>query len=129
VTAPPDWLDRLLGVLLDNACRYSPEGGSVRVVVDGDGGRASVTVDDAGPGIDPEQRSRIFDRFHRATDQPGGAGLGLSIADAIVRATGGRWKIGSSASGGASMSVSWARTLTGARSTPPASPSTPAMPS
>ena len=121
VSAPPEWLDRLFGVLLDNACRYSPEGGRVVVSVMSEGGRVSMTVDDSGPGIPPEQRVRIFDRFHRATDTPGGAGLGLSIADAIVRATNGRWKIGSSADGGASMSVSWPRALSGAHSTTAAS--------
>jgi signal transduction histidine kinase len=115
VTAPPEWLDRLLGVLLDNAIRYSPEGGTVAISVAGDGARASVTVDDNGPGIPPEERGRIFDRFHRATDAPGGAGLGLSIADAIVHATNGRWKIGSSPPGGASMSVSWSRSLSNGR--------------
>ena len=50
-------------------------------------------------------------RFHRATDAPGGAGLGLAIGDAIVRATGGSWRVGNSPSGGASMSVSWPRVL------------------
>ncbi len=113
VTAPPEWLDRLLGVLLDNACRYSPEGGRVKVSVGVEGGRASVTVDDSGPGIPPEERSRIFDRFHRGIETPGGAGLGLAIADAIVRATNGRWRIGTSPAGGASLSVSWPRTLAG----------------
>jgi signal transduction histidine kinase len=76
-----------------------------------------LTVDDSGPGIPPEQRSRVFDRFHRATDAPGGAGLGLAIADAIVRATGGRWTIGTSAAGGASVSVSWPRSISGHRET------------
>jgi len=107
VTGPPEWLDRLLGVLLDNACKYSPPGGSVAVSVVRDAGRIRLTVDDSGPGIPPAERELIFDRFHRASDQPGGAGLGLAIGDAIVRATNGRWRIGASPSGGASMSVSW----------------------
>ena len=115
VTVPPEWLDRLLGVLLDNACKYSPEGGAISVAVAGEGRRVRLTVDDSGPGIPPEQRNRVFDRFHRATDAPGGAGLGLAIADAIVRATGGRWTIGSSAAGGASISVSWPRSISGHR--------------
>jgi two-component system sensor histidine kinase CiaH len=115
VAAPPEWLDRLLGVLLDNACKYSPDGGTVRVVVGAEGGRIQLAVDDAGPGIPEDERSRIFDRFHRATDEQGGAGLGLAIADAIVRATGGRWKIGGSPAGGASMSVSWPRAFAGPR--------------
>jgi signal transduction histidine kinase len=111
VTAPPEWLDRLLGVLLDNACKYSPEGGSISVSVAGEGRRVRLTVEDSGPGIPLEARSRVFDRFHRATDVAGGAGLGLAIADAIVRATGGRWAIGQSPSGGASISASWQRSV------------------
>ncbi len=108
LTATPEWLDRLLGVLLDNACKYAPEGGSVRVRVTSDGRRCELAVEDSGPGIPPAQRGQIFDRFHRATDEASGAGLGLAIADAIVQATGGRWRIGDSELGGASMAVSWA---------------------
>jgi signal transduction histidine kinase len=115
VTAPPDWLDRLVGILIDNACRYSPDGGSVHVNVAGEGRRVRLTVDDSGPGIPEEERGRVFDRFHRATDQPGGSGLGLAIADAIVRATGGKWHIGTSPAGGASISVSWPRFASGHR--------------
>jgi signal transduction histidine kinase len=107
VGAPPDWVDRLLGVLLDNACKYSPEGAAVDVTVAGIGGRARLTVDDAGPGIPEDERDLIFDRFHRATDTESGAGLGLAIADAIVRATGGRWQVAASPAGGARLSVSW----------------------
>ncbi len=119
VHAPPEWLDRLLGVLLDNACKYAPEQGSVAVSVGAEGGRIRLSVDDSGPGIPVEERSRIFDRFHRASDGPGGAGLGLAIADAVVRATGGRWEIGESAAGGASMSVTWPRALSGPRESAP----------
>lgn len=115
VTASPEWLDRLIGVLLDNACKYSPEGGSVSVRVTAEGRRVRLTVDDSGPGIPAEERSRVFDRFHRATDVPGGAGLGLAIADAIVHVTGGRWQIGTSPAGGASVSVSWPRSMSGHR--------------
>ena len=111
IVAPPEWLDRLLGVLLDNACKYAPEGGRVDVAVAVDGSRVALTVDDSGPGIPDDQRTRIFDRFHRATDTKGGAGLGLAIADAIVRATGGRWRVASAPTGGARMAVSWSRAL------------------
>lgn len=107
VTATPEWLDRLLGVLLDNACKYTPEGGLVWVRVTSDGRRCEIAVDDSGPGIPPDQREQIFDRFHRATDAVPGAGLGLAIADAIVHATGGRWRIEDSPLGGVSMGVSW----------------------
>jgi len=111
VAAPPEWLDRLLGVLLDNACKYAPDGGRVDVTVVVDGSRVALTVDDSGPGIPEDQRTRIFDRFHRATDAGGGAGLGLAIADAIVRGTGGRWKVASAPTGGARMTISWGRAL------------------
>jgi two-component system sensor histidine kinase CiaH len=111
IAAPPEWLDRLLGVLLDNACKYAPDGGHVTVTVAVDGSRVALTVDDSGPGIPETERTRIFDRFHRATDRQGGAGLGLAIADAIVRATGGRWKVASAPAGGARMGISWSRAL------------------
>ena len=111
VSAPPEWLDRLVGVLLDNACKYSPDGGTVRLAVGGDGSRVRLTVDDSGPGIPPGQLDRVFDRFRRATDQQSGAGLGLAIADSIVRATRAHWRIGTSDAGGFSMTVLWSRAL------------------
>jgi signal transduction histidine kinase len=126
IAASPEWLDHLIGVLLDNACKYSPENGTVDVRVLADGNRVTLWVDDSGPGIPPEERERIFDRFHRATDRPGGAGLGLAIADAVVRATGGRWEVGSSPAGGASMAVSWPRLLAPSGATPAGAPVGPA---
>jgi len=109
VEVAPEWIDRLAGTLIDNACRYTPAGGEVRVSVTAVGPRAVLTVDDSGPGIPVEERERLFDRFHRASNHPEGSGLGLAIADSVVRRTGGRWRIGESPSGGASMEVSWRR--------------------
>jgi signal transduction histidine kinase len=109
VRAPLEWIDRLLGVLIDNACRYSPVGGEVTVTAGVAGPLARVMVDDNGPGIPEQERHRLFNRFHRATAQPGGAGLGLAIADAIVRSTNGRWLIMHSPTGGAHMEVAWQR--------------------
>jgi signal transduction histidine kinase len=116
VAASPEWLDRLLGVLLDNACKYSKDDGTVRVEVAIDGPRVRLTVDDDGPGIPEDERERIFDRFHRAAEGAGGAGLGLAIADAIVRATGGRWQVAQSPLGGARMAVTWPAAFGGRRS-------------
>jgi two-component system, OmpR family, sensor histidine kinase CiaH len=113
VAGPAEWLDRLVGVLLDNACKYSPEGGEVTLTVAAAGSHVRLSVDDSGPGIPVEERETIFDRFHRSTDAAGGSGLGLAIADAIVTTTNGRWRIGTSAAGGASMSVTWPAALRG----------------
>ena len=109
ISAPPEWIDRLAGVLMDNACRYAGAGGTVKISVLPRGGRVSLVVEDSGPGIPEAERPRLFDRFHRATEQGGGAGLGLAIADSIVRSTGGHWRIGDSALGGALFEVSWRR--------------------
>jgi signal transduction histidine kinase len=109
LTGPPDWIDRLTGVLVDNACRYAGSGGRVHIVVGASGNRVSLSVEDSGPGIPAEERPRLFDRFHRITDDGSGTGLGLAIADSIVRSTGGRWRVGDSPLGGAHMEVSWHR--------------------
>ena len=71
----------------------------MRIGVTVAGNRVSLMVDDSGPGIAPEERPKLFDRFHRATDQGNGAGLGLAIADSVVRATGGEWQRRSGRSG------------------------------
>ncbi len=107
ISAPPEWVDRLTGVLVDNACRYAGRGGTVRIVVNAHGARVSLAVEDSGPGIPLEERPRLFDRFHRATDQGTGAGLGLAIADSVVRSTGGRWRISDGELGGARLEVVW----------------------
>ncbi len=116
VMGSSEWLDRLLGVLLDNAFKYAPTGGAVAVNVGVDGNRVRLVVEDSGPGIPDEERPKIFDRFHRAEAQGGyGSGLGLAIADAVVRHSHGRWEVNTSELGGARMAVSWPRVLGDAR--------------
>jgi len=123
LNAPPQWIDRLAGVLVDNACRYAEQGGTVVITVAAQGQRVNLVVEDDGPGIPPDERARLFDRFHRATDEGSGSGLGLAIADAVVRSTGGRWSVGESSLGGARMQVSWHRS--GADVPTPGRPVTP----
>jgi signal transduction histidine kinase len=107
VRSQPDSIDRLLGVLVDNACNYAGPGGIVIVGVAQSGSHVRLTVDDSGPGIPDKDHSFIFDRFHRATDAAGGTGLGLAIADTVVRRSKGEWSIGRSQLGGAKFGVKW----------------------
>lgn len=81
--------------LIDNAIRYTPPGGHIRLVVGGGApGSSTIEVEDDGPGIPAEERDRIFERFHRATSGSAaaahGTGLGLAIARGAVEAAGGR---------------------------------------
>jgi signal transduction histidine kinase len=85
-----DALTRLLLILLDNALKYTPSGGQVRIdglaVARGDVDGSAIRVADTGPGIPREQQPRVFERFYRADPArgAGGAGLGLAIAQWIV---------------------------------------------
>jgi signal transduction histidine kinase len=124
ISAPPEWIDRLAGVLLDNACRYAGPAGQVRVGVAQAGHRVTLTVEDSGPGIPAERRATLFDRFSRATERGSGAGLGLAIGDSVVRSTGGRWEVGDSSLGGARLAVSW-RSCQPGRAEPARVPSPP----
>lgn len=85
----PEALRILLRNLLDNALKYTPEGGQIDVSVRREGARLMLTVDDSGPGIPEDERSRVFDRFYRIQGAAaGGSGLGLAIVNAIARAHG-----------------------------------------
>ena len=93
-------LERAVANLLGNAHKFSPPGTPIEVVVD----QGRVAVRDHGPGIDPADRERVFDRFHRAdaTRSMPGSGLGLAIVDQIVRTHGGTvWATDSASAPGA----------------------------
>jgi signal transduction histidine kinase len=109
VMAPAEWLDELVSVVLDNATRYAREGGRVDVRVATTDQRVSVSVDDDGPGFGEGDPERLLERFHRASTEPGGAGLGLAIAGAVVSATKGQIYLGTSELGGARVVMSWPR--------------------
>ena len=90
VTADRDAIEQIVLNLIDNACKYAAEGGEVAVaVVPRAGGGAEIRVSDRGPGVPPEHRARIFEKFHRVDDaltaEKTGAGLGLSIARQLAR--------------------------------------------
>jgi signal transduction histidine kinase len=89
VEVDPMRIGEVLANLLANAIRHTPRGGSVRVLVEPDPAGVAVAVADTGPGIDPRDLPRVFDRFVKSADS-GGAGLGLAIARSLVEAHGGR---------------------------------------
>jgi len=82
-------IQRLLGILLDNAVKYTPSPGTVELLLQARGDKAVITVRDSGIGIAEQDRTRIFERFYRAdkarSRELGGAGIGLAIADWIVQ--------------------------------------------
>ena len=90
----PDRVDQILGNLIENALRYSPEAGSVQVRVRPVEGEVELSVSDTGSGIDPADLPRVFEKFYVARHyrriRPEGSGLGLSIVKQLVDALGGR---------------------------------------
>lgn len=87
VEGDPASLAILLSNLIDNALRYTPRGGRIDVSVDRDDSGCSLRVADTGPGIAPEDRERVFDRFYRGeVNEESGSGLGLSIVKRIADA-------------------------------------------
>jgi heavy metal sensor kinase len=100
--------------LVDNAIKFSPAGSQIRIRVAEARGEAVVEVIDAGGGIDPAARERIFDRFYRAADgETTGAGLGLSIAKGAVEASGGRLTLVTSGPGGSTFQIALPRAQPG----------------
>jgi signal transduction histidine kinase len=95
VHADRDRLDQVLSNLLENAVKYSPDGGPITVIAEGRRGEVEVRVADAGLGIPAEHRENVFERFYQADGEAGrrrfgGLGLGLYISRAIIDAHGGR---------------------------------------
>ena len=104
-------LRQVFANLLANAVTHTPAGSPIRVRLGADNasGMAAVEVVDEGPGLSPEQSSRVFERFYRAdasrTRAHGGSGLGLSIVAALVAAHGGRVEVDSVPGVGATFRV------------------------
>ena len=98
VRAAPEALLQVLGNLLDNAAKYSPQGTPIRLEAGRVGALAVLAVEDAGPGVPGPDRDRIFERFTQldsgATRQAGGVGLGLYIARQLSQAQGGDLVVG-----------------------------------
>ncbi|MGD0661127.1 MAG: ATP-binding protein [Syntrophorhabdales bacterium] len=102
-------LRRLLFNLVDNAIKYTPEGGTVRVSVERRGEWAMLAVEDTGIGVAHEEQHKVFQRFYRSAEArsgaEGGSGLGLAIVKSIAEAHGGRAEVESAPGRGSTFKV------------------------
>ena len=110
--ADPHALAVLLQNLVGNAVQHTPQGGRIRVCVEADDSSVSLRVQDSGPGVAPELRERVFERFFRQGPAQG-AGLGLSIAARIAELHRARIGLRDSPLGGLDVVVSFPRTAAG----------------
>jgi len=99
VAANPDYLERAIANLIDNAIKYTPESGRISVSAYANGQTVTVQVTDNGIGIPKEDLSRVFERFYRVdrsrSREMGGTGLGLSIVKHVAQAHGGSVEVAS----------------------------------
>jgi signal transduction histidine kinase len=109
VRVDPDRIAQVGANLIDNALRFTPEGGAVTVSLRPSSGSAVLAVTDSGPGIDPEDLPNVFDRLvaanQRVPVRPEGSGLGLAIVRELVEVMGGTVEASSPAEGGTCFTV------------------------
>jgi signal transduction histidine kinase len=92
--ADPDRVARIMRILLDNALSHTPEGTSISITAQLQDETASVVVKDDGPGVNPHELGRVFERFHTG-DRVSGSGLGLAIAHEFSERMGGELAVSS----------------------------------
>lgn len=99
VTADMGLIKQAIRILMDNACKYTPAGGTVSLRLVSTGGNAALSVADTGPGIPAEEQEKIFERFYRSdasrNRETGGTGLGLAIGRWIATRHGGSLTVSS----------------------------------
>lgn len=94
-----DLIFQMVSNLLDNAVKFTPEGGTVRLKAESAGGDIAVVVSDNGPGVARDERDRVFERFYRVGGGADGFGLGLSLVAAAAERHGARIELGDAAPG------------------------------
>jgi signal transduction histidine kinase len=93
-------LEEMVGNLVDNACKWASSRVSIEVLLELEGGRARIVVDDDGPGLTPTQREQVARRGQRLDESKPGSGLGLSIVVELARLYGGALNLGTAPIGG-----------------------------
>jgi two-component system phosphate regulon sensor histidine kinase PhoR len=104
ITADPAKLHDVLRNLVENAVHYSPEAAAIRLEATRENGAVRISVSDSGPGIPPDDLSRVFERFYRvdkSRSRPGGTGLGLAIVKHLIELHGGQARAENQPDGGA----------------------------
>ena len=111
----PALFERALGNLMDNALRFTPEGGTIQISITVKAAHSEVTVSDNGYGITPEHLLRVFDRFYRvdSSRSSDGAGLGLALVKSIVDLHGGSAKIESEVNRGTTVTLTFPKQAVG----------------
>lgn len=109
IEADPDRLGQVLGNLVSNALRYTPEGGNITLSATEAGSGVEICVINSGSGIPPEEIPQLFDRFYRGDKarerDKGGSGLGLAIAKSLVNAHGGNIQVKSQLGAGTTFAI------------------------
>lgn len=110
IEGDPDWMDRLIRILIDNACKYGAVGTTIDVSLSRAANHATLAVHNLGNPIDPEDLPHVFERFYRsdkarARGDEGGFGLGLAIAKGIADAHGGSISVTSNQQSGTTFTV------------------------
>jgi signal transduction histidine kinase len=109
VLVDPDRMTQVLVNLLDNALRYTPSGGNIKLSANRIQGSIEIKVKDSGPGIPPEDLEHLFERFYRGDKsrqrEEGGSGLGLAIAKSLVESQGGQIQVESQPGEGAAFII------------------------
>jgi signal transduction histidine kinase len=107
--ADEERIGQVIHHLIDNALKFTPRGGRVRLWVESDEERVSIHVHDTGVGVDPAQRDKVFAKFfqleHTLTRQAGGSGLGLFLAKELVELHGGKIAFGPTEGPGAHLVI------------------------
>jgi len=113
IYADPALFERALGNLVDNALRFTPEGGTIQISIMAKAAHSEVTVSDNGCGITPEHLPRVFDRFYRVdpSRSSDGAGLGLALVKSIVDLHGGSARIESEVNRGTTVTLTFPNRL------------------